>query len=682
MNFRSIFIVVAVTCCLPSPILANENEGNLFHFEYRDGTAITATFIETNLSWTAVSELGQMSKQRINASQIEYLSLTDEPASEQLAEVLLLIGQLDDDDFYIREDAESQLRKLGRRFRSVIERSDSLKTSDGKYRLKRILTSLGSDKKKDRIELDQLTLLDGNKLDGDAGNGEFKVSFQNSDLSIPRSKLASISRFHGSTVSRPNTASTVSTRLFHDHESFMKDRDLKLVDFQMSPKGVELEKDNEVGTMFADRGLLLGTGYPQGVVKISGYPIKAGDKPVGDNSVCVFQSRARNAKRFQGVMEVTFCMPGKPWIPHGVNEFGVFLSRVNHSRDVLVEAWDASDRLIGVCESNDEPCTFCGIRSNVPIAKIRILSNPWLLELRQRVAKRLKKEKKPANVPTIVDKDFAADSMMYSKHVLIDSTSKWRHYLSQKGDMIPVNWLRIFDQERIEFGSPTFKLLSVSLPEANCVALQKKSLKLPKRLNSDTSWLALMSNNSVLKWDPKRPFYSQTLKQDINRKDIVAIWPAGNSPHMPLDGDFKAGSNVLVYPGCRVATGNLTVDKNGFRWNDGVVLKEDLHANNENKVDARDDDRPDEVAPTKTSYSFDVAEIPEYETPTIWFKQPTTILANQGTLRLAGDEVIVYGGESNFQLKSLDKQRIVIVDGENEHSIPLSDTIAILPPQE
>ena len=680
MNFRCIILCCSLLCVLFAPLLSPavaQQQTQSVQLLYRDGTILTGQFVDPTLLWTDVSESGQMTKIPIEVNKIKSLTLTLEPASANLADVLKLISDLDSDDFFVREEAEQRLKKAGSKFRSMIERNTKMKTPDGTYRLKRVLSSMKSNSTNSEFALDVLKLADGKKLTGDAGNKSFDFVFQGDrKVSVARNMIERISRANPELTTRPAGREVVETKLFHNHARFMKTPGLRLVDFQSRPDGSSLRSlDKNISDSFVDFGLKLGTEYPMGCVGISGYDIKGGDRPVGGNSVCVYQSKTRKVKRFQGVMEITFCQPGKKNVPHGVNNIGMFLSRVTHSRDLLVEAYDVTDRLIGVCESSDEPCTFCGISSTVPIARVRVLSNPWMLELRKLNAP----EDKRAGQK--VDQDFAVDSVMFSNPVPVDSLRKDRHFLGRNGDMVAASWVRIFEKDRIELASRSIKLLSVGLDAANTIVLKPIPKTLPNR-RSDKAWMAMLSDNSIVRWNPTAPLKSTTLGQDLDHNEVIAIWPAIKKPQLPLAGDFDDGPRVIVYPGCRVVGADVEFDGKGYRWTKGEVRAENLHEENEQKVDQRSDDLPDKVAPRKKSYSFDVSSLPEYETPTIWFKQPTMTLASQGVIRLDAGEMLVYGKDALFQLKSIDARQITITFGEKELSIPLGKVVSIAPPQE
>ena len=699
MIFQTAIELIACVCVLLTPAISEPIEDSQFQLEYRDGTLITSEFTEAQLMWTNVSEFGQTKKQPVDIRHIVSLTLTEEPVGDQLSAILKLVGQLDSEDYLTREEAEHKLRKTGRRFKSLITKYDTLETVDGTYRLKRVLSGWrGASKLQNGgISLDILKLDDGRALTtltGDAGTNNLQLVVNGKEIAVDRKLLAKITRANKALVTRPDSRLSVETKLFHDHAKFMEGRKLKLVDFEHKPDGTPLRvKDKNINEQFVNFGLVLGTEYPMGCVGVSGYNFKAGDKPPGDNSVCVYKSRTRLRDEYEGVMEITFCQPGKRNVPHGVKDFGLFLANVTHSRDMLVEGYDSLDRLIAVCESNDEPCTFCGISSSIPIAKIRVVSNPWVLAARRQTLnemrasdlagdKKLLSNKSFILSSAKVDKDFAADNILFSTPVPIDSVRKGPHYQSRNGDMLLANWMRVFDKDRIEFGSRHINLMNVSLSQANTLTLKATPKTSVQQLKKRRTWMAMLRDNSVLEWSADTPLRSGTLKRDLSRDDVIAIWPSFKSPQLPLAGDFEGGAHVLVYPGCRITTPKVEIDKTGFRWTGGTVRQEDLHEVNDQKVNQHKTDVPDRITPRKTSYDFNSKSFVDFETPTIWFNKPTSILASQGVLKLDNGEILVYGPDALFQLESIDRKEAVLTIGGSNIVIPISKIISILPQQQ
>jgi len=284
----------------------------------------------------------------------------------------------------------------------------------------------------------------------------------------------------------------------------------------------------------------------------------------------------------------------------------------------------------------------------------------------------------------VIDRDFAADSMMFSKPVPIDSSHDTKHYLGRNGDMVNAKWVRVFDTDRIEFGAPNIDLMNISLSQANTIGLKAAPKVSKQLLQRRGTWKAMLRDNSVLEWNPNSLLRSNTLQQDLPREDVIAIWPSTKKPQLPLSGDFDAGKNVLVYPGCRIATTEVKFDKNGYRWNGSKVLEENLHEENDQKFDQRsiDEDIPDRVTPSGNKFSFNAKDTSAYETPTIWFEKPTSMLGNQGALRLDHGEVIVFGPDALTTLTRIGPKQVTLTFHGKEISIPISKIVAIVPPQE
>ena len=638
------------------------NNAQLIQLKFRDGTIITAKLEDQPLIWKTVARSGKITESRINFSDIESLSLTKEPASEAMSAVLKLVKQLDSPIFSQRESAESELRKSGKGFREVFLQADRLATPDGRFRMTRVLnaTRTRSSKRNSQLfALDRLTLISGKVLEGDAGKLELNCDYLEKQVSVNRSMLQSIARPSPTKTTRPiDGDKPILVSLFHDQASFSKSGQHRLLEFENNGDGVPLSEHEDISESYTNFGILLGTEFPRGFVGESGYDFAFKDNPTGDNSVCVYKSRA-GTQRFQGLMEFTFCEPGKKSISNGVHEFGCFIASVKHSRDILLEAYDAQGRLLGVCESTSEKCSFCGIKSSIPIARLTIRSNPWMLELRKRV-----------------DMDFAVDNVYFSKPVPIDSTAVTRHFCGTNGDFIPLSSIRILDDEQIEVRARQLPLLTIDPATANCLRLQTTSRAKPRR----SGWMLLRSDNSTLHWDPSNFLYSSTLKKQIDVDDIVAMWPANRTMHFPVAGDFEHGENLLVFPGCRIASNKIELSDKGIRWKTEKVLQEAL---GEDKVKTLEGKLlpPDNVVPDGTDLKFDDTSRKKFETPTVWLKRPTSITANQGFINTTTGETLVYGDESRMQLKSVSRSGITLSQDGEDIEIPIRDVVSFYPPQ-
>ena len=401
-----------------------------FQLSLNGGSVITVDVSGLTIDWTDVSENGDMEKRSVPFSDVKQLLLSKAPASKQVAEIRRYLNLLANDDYLKRESAEEKLSdpEIGGRFKSLIKnRSRKAGAFEVRYRIKRILGRLDDQTELPNSEFDRLTLKDGSVFEGDAGDLVINCDFRGNKSSFTRNDLRLIS----TPIAPPKLLaadSKIEVRMFHGHEELIDEdegEDVErtpyfyldhqvVVDFDNAPNGAELQRHANINDTFVPFGLRLDT--PKiGYMGISGYPFKFAPLPVSDNSICVTETIGSYPKRFKGIAEVRFCLPNQAAVPAGVLEFGVFIARVNHSRDLLLEAYNADGELLAGVESSSQNqgrqrgCVFSGVKANEPITKVRILSNPYLFRL----------DRTP-------DIDFAMDSMCFSPPVPVSTPADSR----------------------------------------------------------------------------------------------------------------------------------------------------------------------------------------------------------------------------------------------------------------
>ena len=641
-----------------------------FKLEFRDGTIITANLLDSEIPWTSVSAQGEMSEGVMKLTEIESLTLTETPASRELVRVLQLVRLLESDDFWKREDAESELKKIGKRFLLVFKQEDSLRTDDGKYRLRRVLNfleSVTSTQNAATVELDRLQGVDGKTISGDAGEAPFRVEHLGKTRELSRDSLRRI--FRGSDLidaTRPQASEVVQAQIFHDHDAFLKAGEVKLIDLEKDSQKQVLSIDR--GILGVDRkwvrdGLILDNEYPNGEVRLSAYKFdRFKNLPVGGNSICNSASKTSSRGwKFRGVMTFEFCVPAAPASPAGVHQVGCFIGPVDHSRDILMEAYDVAGDLIAVCESSHESCSFCGVKSNVPIAKIRIFSNPWMLDIRRKV-----------------DPDYAIDNIYFSTPVSIDSTYSKPHLRQRNGDFARTLSIQANSAEEILVRHESMGRFQVGLSDVNCLTFGAPSGRPPTG-----KWMVRTVNGSHLIWDPKTG-ESKTLGRKISTEEIAAIWPATSKLHYPPQGDFEKGKTVIVFPGCRIATDTFFMDERSFGWKESkekqIVLEEDLFVEFEGREKVLRE-KKDDVAPRSNKFTWDISRIKRYETPTIWIKPGSSLAADSGLLRLRNGERIAYGDNLKYRFKAINQRGISFEANEGPLTIAVKDMSALFPPQ-
>ncbi len=623
--------------------------GDQFQLSLTGGSVITVDVADQDLVWTDVLANGEMTKKKMTFSKVEQLVLSQSPASEQVAEIRRLLNMLESPEYIDRQKAEEQLSdaEIGGKFKSLIKTQLNHKKYEVRYRVERILAQLDTETQQNGNEFDKLILKDGTELEGDAGKFKLRCTYRDRELSFARSEIRMISAPGNSPRNRP-AESEVKVKMFHDHKSgFFLPNQIK-VDFELAPNGAELTRFTDVSELYTPFGLRMGA-EKKGSVVISGFPFRFDGMPPAVNSICVYESIGNYPKRFKGVMEISFCMPNQPTVPAGVNEFGLFLGRVNHSRDFMIEAYNADGQLLAGVEATDRPCIFAGVKSTEPIVKVRILSNPYLFR-----------------VDRIIDEDYAVDDICFSPPVPVTNPFELEPGLVRlkNGDLLKGKKIEISDQGSI----------SVSLSDGDPITLKRDELEsirfdTEKNVLKQDRWLAALPDRSVLLVEPGSTFKSETFSNLQFKPDqLMALWCSRNLARFPEADDFAKAKNIMVFPTCRIAA-DVKFSATGYRWGQSQKIEQPIRTTDEE--DGEEDD------PTPDISSIEYGKTGSESIPTLWLTSPKSQPAGTGQLRLKDGQQLTLGGETGFQLKQLQKDSVTISVAGKETEIPLSEILSI-----
>jgi hypothetical protein len=632
-------------------------DGDEYQISLTNGSVITAEVSRESLAWTKVLASGEMSQQSLKFSDIERLVLSDSPASEQVANIRRLLNRLAGDDYLARQKAESELSspEIGGNFKTMIKTEASHESFEVRYRIERILKGLESDEADSTAsEFDQITLKNGTKIEGDAGEFRLECTYRGRKMSLARADVRLLAA-PAQPVAPVQENKDVEVRMFHsfDKEFYLPTQ--TTVDFELSPNGSEIKHYSNVNELFTNVGLKLGT-EQQGYIGTSNYGFKFANKPAKGNSVCVFETVGTWAKKFKGVMEIEFCMPNQKSVSAGVHEIGFLIARVNHSRDFIVEAYNADGQILACVESTDEPCVFAGVKSTEPIAKLRILSNPFLFRIDRGI-----------------DEDFAVDSICFSTPIPIAAgvSDKRPTIRLKNGDLVKGGEIEMIDASTVSIDVANNKFTKIGMDEIHSLHFGRETE--PK--SKVREWLAMLPDRSTVFVQPGTPFVSQTFPDlSFEANELMGFWSAGNQARFPEASDFKTGKNVLVFPTCRIASDSIVFSESGFKWDpQAAKLQQPLEV----EGDERDDEDP-----TPTIHAIEYEESWPESIPTIWMNPPSAREPGAGSVRLTDGQQLVIGNEARFQFVRIDKTGVTIaVDGQ-ETSLPLEEVVSIEFPQD
>ena len=678
--------------------LLTTSRADEFQLSLSGGSVITVDVEKQMINWISVKENGDMSKKNIPMSDVKQLLLSRAPASKQVAQIRRYLSMLGGESYVDREKAEDKLSdpRVGGQFRTLIKICAQEENSyEVRYRIKRVLDRLkGQDDQPTSNEFDQLTLKDGTVLEGDAGDITINCDFRGNKSILKRKDLRLLSvpvRIPELLAANEN----IEVRMFHSHEDvnaqgekvphFYRD-DQVMVDFNNAPNGSELKRQSEVTTTFVPFGLKLETAQV-GYIGISGYPFKFSPLPVSGNSICVFETIGTYAKRFKGVTELQFCLPNQAAVPAGVMEIGMFIARVNHSRDFILEAYNADGDLLAAVESTDKPCVFAGVKANEPITKVRILSNPYLFR-----------------VDRAIDQDYGMDSICFSPPVPVSSPVDSQPGLIRlkNGDLLkgiqltdeetegegasPALNSKLFDTVKIiDDSSASIQIsqnerMTVRLDELKTIRFanefdgtlgKNKKLKIGAAKQGPNTWMAILKDRSMIAVSPGEKLTSTSFNLSFDVKDIAGLKVSRNPTRYPEASDFEMGKNVLVFPTCRIASNDLKFSDTGFDWK-----ASDKKLEQPVKTQADDDD-DGEQDPTPDFASVKYAKNSPEIIPTLWLTPPKSQMPGTGKLRLTDGQQLTLGGESGFKIAGFDQSSVVISISGEETRIPIEKVFSI-----
>ena len=660
---KKIFFKWIAIALLGLAVSPNSASGDQFALNLSNGSVITVEAdADQIIPWNTVDTSGNSKEEHQRLGDIQRINLTDQPASLKVAKVRRLLDQLDSDSYPERQQAQAALSEpaLGLAFRELIEQESENESLEVRTRVRLILASLKKAKNPKPPEFDILFLKDGTSLRGDVGEFVFKCSYRGTELNLERQAIRRLSP-QAIKALNPQAAAPLAVETIHKHQAEFYADPKRVIDFD-SLEDTDDTTSKDLTNSFIDRGIIMNADG-KGFVGLSGYPFKYPDTPCGGESACVVDASGLYRKRFEGNMQFSFCQPGLPDIPAGVNEFGLFLSRVDRARDFIMEAYNQESQLLATTEATDEHCVFLGVRSNEPIAFVRVLSNPYLFEVDRKV-----------------DKNYAIDNLWFSApqplhDVLVARNVPDTHTICLKnGEILSVEDLR-FKGETIQiFDSILGKQFVLETDEIHAIRYvpqepSENLLRMPIPTSDD--WMVMLKDRSILKVTPGKTFTSQLLKdRQLETENVMAIWSQRDHLRFPEKGDFADAKNILVFPTCRWQT-EIELKESGVEWKTGKQIQQPVYPRLKRQEIAEKKELPEnreDVTPKFTRFQY--GKRTESQMPTIWLSQPQIYPSELGCVSLNDGQQISVGGEGGFSIAALSVNGVTL-SGPDQLSIEI-----------
>ena len=670
LKFPTLVLAASIFFCASGCALRAQEIGVQLHL--RNGSVVNTKIDAQQFEWTDIEQ----QTQKLDWRDVRELRLIEAPVSEQVEKVQQLVNQLTSPDYRLREEAESRLSSVefAGPFKSLIAKTATeINDQEALYRIKRIMDAL-SDMEESEVPsagFDKVTMQDSSTRLGDVSNFRIRCEVFGKTVTFNRKQVGLIQVKNESVSSKTIPRGQIQTQTFNQISGdFYKNDNDTTISFEFDSNGTPVTVGKAVDDFFANQGLLMRTEKP-GYIQLTKYPFKF--CPIDSGTRCVCPYDEESDRRLRGATIINFCIPGQPTSVAGVHRFGVFLERVEHSRDFVVEAYNVVGQMIGMVESSNQVCSFFGFESNELISQIRISTNKDLPGDLQRV------------IDGKVDETYAFDCVTYDRPKKIAGLSrrseKFQHTARinmTNGDSLLVQQYSL-DMNQISVDNPMIgarsefdwqNVHSIAFP--NILAKENKSFR---------QIMVQTKNGSIVRVEDESVLSSfDFIGHEFAKDEIVGIWD--NKARLPLKSDFENESPIIVYPSCRIIADDLQFDQTGFSWNSDTSKK--LIQQIQLGIDEEDFTEPEVQDPDLTP---NVSEVifanREQPVPSLWLKQPLTTELGGGHLLLNDNQFFVLGNRDGFRLKEINQEKKYLIIEFNAISkiYPLSRVVSLSLPK-
>ena len=660
MNLIRCVIIAACWLSIEAVGSVGNTPEQQLRIQVRDGSTVLLDVEQPQFLWIDI-EGATSTDQVVRWQDVKELKLVESPVSDQISRIEALLIQLSSEDYQSREQAEmilSEPETFGP-FESQIRAALAASDLESDYRTRRILANLESYSNAREHQFDELRMKDGSVRTGDAINITIAGSLFGHRVQIERKDILHVAT--SSDNPRPREPVPVDVRTFNQAlPEFYRNDQETVVSFETNRLGEPIPSDQDAGELFSWTGLLLGTAHEGRVITIR-YPFKFCPIDAGQKCICPVNETSGQPERLRGTTNISFCLPGEPHVSAGVHRFGLFLERIEHSRDVVVEAYNARGQMLGMVESTDQICTFAGFESNELITRVVVRTNPQLSELTRNV-----------------DETYAIDCVTFDNPVPVrgliqtgSSNSVPSTTIDFRSGVSLVAQDLTLKESGISFTSPLIGQ-AITRPQAEVQSIGFRSIN-PAAPDDRAYNMVQLADSSIIKTEAdhwRRPVdFPETEIDSL----AIGVWNSNQPARFAETRDFESGKPVIVFPGCRIIAENLKIQNDGFGWDRDRSEKivQTVRLRDEADFDAETED-PDL---TPQVDQIDLRE--PVQLATLWLNRPTTTNDRLGQVTLTDGQFFVLGGSGGLQLDAIDSQSVTISLANRAVTFPLARVASI-----
>ncbi|MCH2059153.1 MAG: hypothetical protein MK183_00875 [Verrucomicrobiales bacterium] len=572
---------------------------------FRDGTRLQLDLPPFELTLNPAEPDQPGSGLRVPLEKASQITFSEIPALKRVERINASLAQLRHEQFAVRESAALALTKFGSGFRVMLEETlDKSFDPEIKWRLRRILKAMpvyaGDDF--DRVRLG------GNSYAGELAQWKIVSEYRGARIILDRKTVKSITAPDPTPDQVIYPVTTVSDRLVP--------LTARKIGFERKPSGELLRAGENIQRAFVDWGAVFSTSISQSYVSVSRYNIKGAGGGM---------SAATHEPLYEGSITIKFCTPGTAGKPAGVNFAGCWLGIVKPGGTSII-GYDVNGEEVGRVMTTKTGSQFLGVKSNVPLAMIKIVPNPE------------------------IDTNFAIDDLLFDTPTPLIGALKPLHYsvLLQDGNRISCKSIEHHNHESLTLTPGIAFAEKVVIPIRHVKSLFPPAELKQGRGNQEIAMWCRLVDGSTLLLDssPDGQPVSRALNLTPSKLPLSSIWSSSRKMQGAPEGLSipKGGAAIIMRSDPLYLT--------GYKLGNGKFTGK----------------RPDGAT---VNYSYK-------RLPTIWIKEKADYTNPAGIIELIDGQRINFGKNCLAKSCTVAHKGVEIRLGENQHiSNPESHAVTL-----
>lgn len=531
----ALFLAVSAVWMLPQLQSASSAfpQDVVRRIDFRDGSSFEVAIPNGELTWKNIAKDGKVTERKVPIGSVKNITLVKEPSTARVSRIRNLLAQLGSENYHKRLEAQIKLTESGKEFEQIIEQyvpddeETKWRIAKVKEHLKEQSGATASDSTFDVLVMKNPDL----QLDGELALGDFQAKYGSSMIEITREKVVSISDepLKSDYVLTNNVGGGKREQTYPDANGTMP-AGMNFIGFENLPNGKEIDGNMDISRAYAARGVLFATSFKDSYVGTQMYTFTDGR---GGNF-----SIANVEPTYQGVITISFCVPGNERFAAGTKYVGFNVSHVNQD-GTFFEAYDAQDQLITKFTTDASGTDYLGFSSEVPIAKVMVRPN------------------------VEVDEDFAIDDLFFATPTALLESGNPDYFsvVTTQGERLQGQSVTI-NGDSLKINELSFGLKELAIPLKDIWVLIPPGKKLKPFTNDSMNnyCYCLTRDGSILLADLGSQ-KSVRVNGPIQRSDIVAFWGINQQLSTPPTFKVKAGAGALFYEGNYVDLEDVKIGK-------------------------------------------------------------------------------------------------------------------------